>query len=162
MKAPTNADIARWRAVYAEYAPKLQPNQKSAEEVIQFLQAHYTLLEQTSAKARAIVVENVLLNAVHAQRLGEGEKPDPIAFFVLRDARSEALYRHRSRIYRHFPIYIGVDRATCSIFVEGSDCLHDQLTAFRGLDAQESTNFYLVANYVRCKTLYALNGEAIT
>ncbi|EQE88463.1 hypothetical protein QMY_0540 [Clostridioides difficile F152] len=45
---------------------------------------------------------------------------------------------------------------TGCVFVEGSDELNDEITAFKGLDKYDINNYYLVANYIRCLKKYKL------
>ncbi len=49
------------------------------------------------------------------------------------------------------PIYVGMDLITGYFQVEGGcSLLWDQLFAFRGLDAMDLENYYLVAEYIGC------------
>lgn len=56
---------------------------------------------------------------------------------------------------------IGMESETGFVYVEGSKELSDEITAFQGLDLEELTNFYLVANYVRCLKKYNKLNEAL-
>ena len=49
---------------------------------------------------------------------------------------------------------IGMESETSIVFVEGSKELSDEITAFQGLDPDEPTNYFLVANYVHCLEKY--------
>ncbi len=44
-----------------------------------------------------------------------------------------------------------IELNTSYIFVEGSSYLYDELMAFTGLDDKDITNYFLVAQYIKCK-----------
>lgn len=71
------------------------------------------------------------------------------------------MYQKQDDIYKDVPIIIGIESETGFAFVEGSKELSDEITAFQGLDSDELTNYYLVANYVRCLQKYNRLNEVI-
>lgn len=40
---------------------------------------------------------------------------------------------------------------TSYVYVEGSSYLYDELMVFTGLDGKDITNYFLVAQYIKCK-----------
>lgn len=40
---------------------------------------------------------------------------------------------------------------TSYVYVEGSSYLYDELMAFTGLDGKDIINYFLVAQYIKCK-----------
>lgn len=66
------------------------------------------------------------------------------------------MYDIQEEVYSGCLIIVGMEFETGCVFVEGSDELNDEITAFKGLDKYDINNYYLVANYVRCLKKYDL------
>lgn len=144
----TKADIARWKRMYRRHAPRLSPNRVSGEAIAAYLRENYTVTDVTDEKWRRVVAGNVLGNAFSAQKLKPGQAPAPVAFRVENAGAGEALYAAQSAPFAGQAIYAGIDLTTGAFTVEGSETLWDELFAFRGLDADDLTNYFLVAQYI--------------
>lgn len=132
---PTPGMIREWKRVYDACHTKLRPNRKTGEAVDMFFREHfpYRLLE--SAEFRETVTANILENGFLREKLPEGTEPDV-------------------RCYSVGDVLVGIDRNSGAFHVESEDTdamveLHDALFAYRGLDAKDLRNFFLVAEYVR-------------
>ena len=81
------------------------------------------------------IVDGIRHKAVAIQRIGEVKPGQNADEFIIIGS----------------PIYVGMDLITGYFQVEGEcSLLWDQLFAFRGLDAMDLENYYLVAEYIGC------------
>ena len=67
------------------------------------------------------------------------------------DKLDKSLYEKQDNIFKGIKIIVGIELHTSYIFVEGSSYLYDELMAFTGLDDKDLTNYFLVAQYIKCK-----------
>lgn len=150
MQRPTQELIQEWKSVYEQYKSLLSANFKSVPQVIEFLQQKYPLQEDISEKFKNVVVANITMNEPFAAKIPNGKELNPMAFVVPNKGTASNLYKKRHEIYSDSLIIIGMEFESGYIFVEGSDDLKDEITAFQGLDKDDLHNYYLVANYIRC------------
>lgn len=61
------------------------------------------------------------------------------------------LYKKQDDVFKGIKIVVGIELNSSYIFVEGNSCLYDELIAFSGLDEIDITNYFLVAQYTKCK-----------
>ena len=146
--------VKEWINTYKKYSPMLKPNQKTIAEVIEYIKSKYSMVENEYEKYKSVVVSNITMNKVFAERIPNGKELNPIIFFIKNEGNARALYENREAIYKDVPIIIGMESETGFVSVEGSKELYDEIVAFKGLDSYELTNFYLVSNYVRCLKKY--------
>jgi hypothetical protein len=153
--------VNEWMATHKKYGPILMPNRKSVAEVIQYIKINYPVEEDKSEKSKSVVVYNITMNEFLAKRIPDGINLNPIVFLVKNEGPAKDLYQMQDDIFKDVPIIIGMESETGYVFVEGSKELSDEITAFQGLDSDELTNYYLVANYVRCLQKYNKLNEVI-
>ena len=67
------------------------------------------------------------------------------------EVKDKKLYDIQDNIFKGNKIFVGIELNTSYIFVEGSSYLYDDLIAFTGLDDKDITNYFLVAQYIKCK-----------
>jgi len=150
MQECTPEMIAGWKAVFNEYSQRLRPNRKGAGDIIEYLEGKYHLTELADEKLKQVVIDNVLLNEFHASKLPAGKTVAPRVFRVLNSGQAQLLYREQDDVFKGQDIILGIDMETGFFHVEGSSLLWDELFAFRGLDKDDLTNYYLVAEYIAC------------
>jgi len=161
VKKPSEKDIQEWKSVYEEYKALLRPNVKHAIQVLEYIKKKYPLKEETSETYKEIVVSNIKMNNHLAAKIPDGKESIPILFTVPNQGNAVALYEAQEKVYKGCQIYLGVELETGYFFIEGSDELADEVTAFKGLDSDDMVNFYLVANYVRCLKKYNMLDEVL-
>ncbi len=148
--APTPEDVLRWRKTAAEYRPHLSPNRKSADEIAAYLAARYPVIASEDPRLHNVVAQNILLNDFFVRKVPPGARLDTRVFLLCNEGPGRILYQDREAIYRGSPIIIGLETKSRFFLVEGSSALHDELTAFAGLDADDLENDYCVAEYIKC------------
>lgn len=154
--------IESWKRTFAQYKGRLKPNRKSGAELKEYLCSKYPLREETSAKARGVVTENILANKPLADELPIGRQPEPYCAVVLRQGAGSTLYAFQDEVFAGIDIFVGVDLASGYFLVEGSSLLWDELFAFRGLSETDLKNYYLVAEYVSCLERFGLLERTLT
>ncbi len=150
MQEATPEMIAGWKAVFNEYSQRLHPNRKGAGDVIEYLEGKYQLAELADEEWKLVVAGNVMLNEFNANKLPAGKTVAPRVFRVLNSGQAQLLYRHQDDVFKGQDIILGIDMETGFFHVEGSSLLWDELFAFRGMDKDDLTNYYLVAEYIAC------------
>ncbi len=148
---PTPETLGEWRHIHQKYRSRLSPNRKSGAELIAFLQSRYVLTEFEDPYASSIVSDNITENPHSAAKLPEGTLPRPRTFW-LENAGAGTKFFTDDPIYRdQTRIFVGIDEVTGEFHIEMSHLLWDELFAFRGLDADDLENCYLVAEYIACR-----------
>ncbi len=153
-KRVTRRQVAAWKKTYQTERPKLSPNRRSGAEVTAYLEAHYPVEPFPDPVFLAVVAANILENPAAAEKLPQDAKPDIAAFRIPNVGAGATLYRRRERVFRRHDILCGIDAVTGYIHVEGSSALYDELFYFRGLDADDLGNMYLVAEYAACRSKF--------
>jgi len=153
--------VKGWMATYKKYSPLLIPNRKTVAEIIEYIKLNYPVEEDKSERSKSVVVDNITMNEFSAKRILDGTNLNPIVFVVKNEGRAKNLYQKQDGIFKDVPIMIGMESETGFVFVEGSKELSDEITAFQGLDSDELTNYYLVANYIHCLQKYNKLNEVI-
>lgn len=152
--APTRGQIESWKHTFETYAPKLNPNRRSGEEVQSYLLKKYSVRKLDDAACRTLVVSSVLENAPLAEKLPAGVSPCPYCCIVRREGAGQSLYERQDSCFQGIDIFVGIDLVTGYFTVEGSSLLWDELFFFRGLDETDLKNYYLVAEYVSCAKFF--------
>lgn len=150
MQKPSPEMVTAWKGTYNTYRPLLNPNKKPAFELIAYLIQKYPVTELTEERIKQVVRDNVLLNECHAKKLPSGKAPVAKVFLIENTGAGTYLYENQDDLFKGIRIIVGFDLETAFFFVEGSSLLWDELFAFRGLDEDDLTNFYLVAEYISC------------
>ena len=149
---PTEEMIAEWQEIHKAHRPHMQPNRKSGTELIAWLCAHYPVTELHEQELLEMVTLSVMENAHYAEKLPEGISPKPRAFRIENTGTGAELYEIQEDIWAECAyILVTLEEVTGEFFVEGSCRLWDEMFAFRGLDAADLENYYLVAEYIKCK-----------
>lgn len=149
---PTEEMIAEWQEIHKAHRSHMQPNRKSGTELIAWLCAHYPVTELHDQELLEMVTLSVMENAHYAEKLPEGISPKPRAFRIENTGTGAELYEIQEDIWAECAyILVTLEEVTGEFFVEGSCKLWDEMFAFRGLDAADLENYYLVAEYIKCK-----------
>lgn len=133
---PTPDMINNWKKIYEDNKERLKPNRKSGSEVDSYFRNKYKPDCFDSEEFREIIRGNILQNQFNKDKLPQGKLPD-IACYKVADGK----------------VVVGIDLVTGFIQVESEDIsemekIYDDLFAFRGLDEQDLTNYFLAAQYV--------------
>ena len=147
---PTPELVRQWKETWEEYHERLKPGRKSGEELAAYLRERYPLEPLDDPRAAETVVRNVLDNACFAERLPAGAEPSALTWLVQNEGKGTRLYTEQEEIFRGMEIFVGIEPVTGFFLVEGSGLLWDELFAYRGLDAEDLQNPYLVWAYVSC------------
>ena len=142
--------VAAWKAASEQYRPLLCPNRKSGHEIVAYLVGKYPLRELPAESLSEVIADNVLLNDHEARKLPPGQSPEAAGFFLENSGAAGTLYENQDEIFRGKPIIVGVELTSGWFMVEGSSLLWDEIFAFRGMDEDDLTNYFLVAEYVSC------------
>jgi len=158
---PTAQDIVRWKQLYAKYQPRLKPNRISGTELYAYLESRYPLLPREDARAKRVVIANILENDCFASALPSGTSPDPVCCTIARAGSGEALYRAQEEVFSDCDIFVGIDLVSGYFLVECSGLLWDELYAQRGLTETDLSNYYSVAEYISCLKRFNLLEQAL-
>ena len=146
MQEPNEEMIKEWQDIYNKNKDKLKPKKKDAQKKEEYLKETNSVIENENTKLEKVVYDNIVLNEFSNQKLC-GKNPI-IRLFEVTDKN---LYERQDDIFKGIKIIVGIELNTSYIFVEGSSYLYDELTAFTGLDDEDITNYFLVAQYIKCK-----------
>lgn len=146
MQEPTEELIKEWQDIYNKNKDSLKPDKKEGSEIIAFLKENYSVIEIEEDKFEKAVYDNIVLNDFSNQKLC-GKSPI-IRLFEVTDKK---LYEKQDNIFKGIKIIVGIELNTSFIFVEGSSYLYDELVAFSGLDNKDLSNYFLTAQYIKCK-----------
>lgn len=146
MQEPTEEMIKEWQDIYNKNKDTLKPNKKDGLEIIEHLKETHSVVEVENSKLEKVVYDNIVLNEFSNQKLC-GKNPI-IRLFEVTD---KDLYLKQDDVFKGIKIIVGVELNTSYIFVEGSSYLYDELTAYTGLDEYDIKNYFLVAQYIKCK-----------
>ncbi|HEL8789176.1 TPA: hypothetical protein U0F70_000620, partial [Listeria monocytogenes] len=107
---------------------------KTGCEIDEYFRGNYSFVSVNDKNAQETVIQNIINNESFKEKLSAGVKPKPMTY-TIRDSN----------------IFVGIDLISGYFYVEGSEEVYDDLFAYRGLDESDLKNFYLVAEYIRCK-----------
>lgn len=135
---PTAEMIKNWQKTFEENRGTLFPNRKTGKEVDEYFRKKYGYEVLESEKMREIVEYNITHSNHNKEKLPEGMLPK-ITLYKVNDS----------------DIIVCIDSITGFFQVEGEDTermkeIFDDLFAFRGLDAVDIENYFLVAQYIEC------------
>ena len=146
MQEPTEEMMKEWQDIYNKNKDSLKPNKKDGLEIIKYLKESHSVIEIENKELENVVYDNIILNEFSNQKLC-GKNPI-IRLFEVTD---KTLYKKQEKVYKGIKIIVAIELNTSYIFVEGSSYLYDELVAFTGLDDKDITNYFLVAQYIKCK-----------
>lgn len=147
----TQDEVQEMRSVWEKWRSRLTPCRRSGTELIAWLMENYPVTEFFEEKALACVRDNVLLNDFSRKKLPEGAQPKPRVFYIENKETGAALYTPALKEFDIERIFVGIDEVTGEFHIEMSEPLWDAMFAFRGLDAQDIENPFLVWQYVKIK-----------
>lgn len=142
--------IREWKDTSATFRPLLRPNKKTGPEILAYLTGKYPARELPADSLSEVISDNVLLNDYNARKMPAGTTPETRGFLIENTGAGKYLYENQDEFCRGMTIIAGVELHSAYFIVEGSSLLWDELFAFRGLDDEDLTNYYLVAEYVAC------------
>lgn len=146
MQEPTEKLIKEWKDIYNKSKNNLKPNKREGFEVVEYLKENHSVIEIENQKLEKIVYANIKHNEYSNQRLS-GKTPI-IKLFEITDRE---LYEKQDDVFKGIKIIAGIELNTSYVFVEGSRYLYDELVLFTGLNDKDITNYFLVAQYIKCK-----------
>jgi hypothetical protein len=162
--------LEEWKSIYDENIQYLMPNKKSAMDVLEYLQSRYPTEEEPLERIRMVVEMNALN---HRPYLPDGvfdhNPPEIIVLNIKNAGGGEVLFDKQEEDFWKLaeehrpvqgieiipqdefpvPIFVGVEKRSGYVYVEGSPRLSDELFAYQGLNDKELQNVYLVAKYVK-------------
>lgn len=154
MQEPTEKMIKEWQDIYNKNKDNLKPNKKGGLEIVECLKENHSVVEVENSELEKVVYDNIVLNEYSNKKLC-GKAP-VIKLFEVTDKN---LYEKQDNVFKGIKIVVGVELNTSYIFVEGSSYLYDELMAFTGLDDKDITNYFLVAQYIKCKEKFNIELE---
>ncbi len=127
--------IAEMKELHENHKDDLQPNRKTGTEVDSYFKQKYPYQIYESVEFRKIVESNIMENAYSRKKLKNGMSPD-------------------IRCYRVGDVFVGIDIVSGEFHIECEDIgkavpIYDDLFVYRGLDEDDLTNFFLVAEYIK-------------
>ena len=133
--APNEEMIAEWKQIFEMYHSSLMPNRKSGDEVDKYFREKYPHQIFDNKEFWEIVLLNITENDCFNSKLPKNTLPN-------------------IRSYKTGNVLVGIDLCTGEFHVESENIeevisIHDDLFAYRGLDAEDINNFFLVAEYVK-------------
>ena len=142
--------VRQWKDTAETYRPLLTPNKKTGAGILAYLTGKYPVRELRVDSLRDVVEDNILSNECHARKMPAGTTPEVSGFIIENTGTGTYLYENQDEMFRGRTIIAAVELHSGYFLVEGSSLLWDELCAFRGLDEEDLTNYYLVAEYVGC------------
>ena len=132
---PTKEMIAEWKQIFEMYRSSLVPNRKSGDKVDQYFREKYPHQIFDNAEFREIVSLNITENDFFRRKLPQNTLPN-------------------IQSYKTGNVLVGIDLCTGEFHIESENIeevipIHDDLFTYRGLDAEDINNFFLVAEYVK-------------
>ncbi len=155
IEEPTKEMIKEWKEIYKKYKDNIQPNKKEGIDIIKYLENHYSVTELQNNELEEVVSFNIQNNEFYANKLNK-ENPIIRVFKINNIGNGKELYNKQEKVFNGVTIIVGVELKTSFIFVEGSDYLYDELTAFVGLDEEDIKNYFLVSQYIKCKEKFKM------
>ena len=131
---PTPEMITQWKRIDSQYRHTLMPNRRSGTEVDRYFRERYPYQIFDNREFRRIASLNITENDYSRNKLPENTLPD-------------------IQCYQTGNVLVAIDLCTGEFHVESENIeevipIHDDLFVYRGLDAEDLKNFFLVAEYV--------------
>lgn len=153
--APATKELVKeWKYTHSIYASKLKPNKVNAEKIVKFIKDRYNVKEVVDQELLNGISNCIVENSFFAQKLKNDSAPRIVAFTIINDEKSSALYNSQESMWEKCPIFVAIDFETGYIQVEGSCELYDELFAFQGLDKCDIENIVRVSDYISCIKKY--------
>ena len=131
---PTGEMIAQWKDIFRKCRASLIPNRKSGADVDRYFREKYPHQVYDNAQFRKIASLNITENEHFRCKLPKDTLPN-------------------IQSYQTGNVLVAIDLHTGEFHIESEDItevipIHDDLFVYRGLDADDLKNFFLVAEYV--------------
>lgn len=135
---PTPDMINGWKRIYDDNWERLKHNRKSGAQIDDYFRKKYMPDSFDSYEFKEIVKENMMLNKFSKDKLPVGKTPDIKCYKIGKDS-----------------VIVGIYLVTGFIHIECRDIskmeeIYDDLFVYRGLDDNDLTNYFLVAQYIQC------------
>lgn len=147
---PTQAMIDDWKRVYEENKDKLTPNKKSANEILDFLNKNYEIIKLEDTAYQKAICANAAEYLKALDTPSKQLESNSAAYEIKNINNGKTLYQNQDKVFTGEKIIVGLEFISGFFMVSGSSDLHDELTAFAGLNEIELTNYFLVAEYLSC------------
>lgn len=148
MQEPTEELINEWKEIFNANKDSIKPNKRDGLDIIEYLKSHYLVTEIQNNELEKIVEGNVKDNEFNSNKL-KGSNPIIRMFKINKD--NTDLYKIQDEVFDGIDIIVGIELKTSFIYVEGSSYLYDELIAYTGLDEDDIKNYFIVAQYIKCK-----------
>lgn len=152
---PTEEMIEEWKEIYNQYKDKIKPNKREGMDIIAYLENHYNITELQDNELKEVVSFNIQNSEFYADKLNK-QKPTIRIFKINNIGKGKELYNKQEKIFKGITIVVGIELKTSFIFVEGSNDLYEELTAYTGLDEDDIRNYFLVSQYIKCKEKFKM------
>lgn len=149
--SPTQEMIDDWKSIYEANKDKLIPNRKSANEILDYLHHKYQITKLENPEYNEVILSNTLEYLKALNKPINKSSIQTAAYEIKNSDAGKALYQNQDEVFQGESIIVGLEFTTNFFMVNGSALLHDELTAFAGLDKTELTNYFLVAQYLSCQ-----------
>ena len=133
-REPTVEMIAQWKEIFQKHRSALMPNRKTGAEVDRYFREKYPYQAFDNAAFREIASLNITDNDHFKCKLPNDTLPN-------------------IQSYQTGNVLVAIDLCTGEFHIESENVeevipIHDDLFVYRGLDAEDLKNFFLVAEYV--------------
>lgn len=153
-------EMIKSKEIYNKYKDKIQPNKKSGLDIIKYLENNYPVTELKNNELEEVVSFNIKSDEFYSNKLN-GENPIIRVFKINNTGNGKELYKKQEKDFQREEIVVGIELKTSFIFVEGSNYLYEELTAFVGLDEYDIKNIFLVSQYIKCKEKFETKNKEI-
>ncbi len=132
---PTKEMIVEWQKLYNENRSNMKVNRKTGIELEKYFCGKYDYQVLDDKYFETIVMDNILSNDFHKEKLGNSRVPIV-------------------KTYKVKDVYVGIDTESGYFQIESENMklmeeIYDDLFLFRGLDERDLDNYFLVAEYVQ-------------
>ncbi|MBE5976125.1 hypothetical protein [Lacrimispora xylanisolvens] len=130
----TKEMIEEWIQIYRDYAPSIQPNRKTGNEIDEYFRNNYHHQIISSQTFKQVVELNIMENEHSRVKLPNGMVPHVKSYCV-------------------GDVLVGIDYSSGEFHIESQDInkaipIYDDLFVYRGLDEDDLKNYVMVAQYV--------------
>lgn len=142
----TVQQIEEWKKIFEKYKTLLVPNRKTGQEIVDYIIAKYNVDKFEDDEANKVVYYNVMENELLKSKLKGDEKPIPVTFYLKSENKE---------------VFLGVDLVSGFYCVEDDEDLWDEICAFQGLDEDDLSNYYRVAEYINCLNKFGILEDVL-
>lgn len=134
-EVPTPELVKDWKRIFETYHSSMLPNRKTGSEVDSYFRSKYPCQAYDNPAFKKVVELNIVENEHSRNKLPNEEKP-----YI--------------KSYSIDDVLVGIDLVSGEFHVESEDInktipIYDDLFVYRGLDEEDSKNYFLVAEYIK-------------